>query len=187
MGYADEYLKGTQLTEEGILRDLKILAGYYQDLELEARVIPAKSDLALPVLLGILEPDEQGRPRIVNHGFLPLDTNTAEFNKYLQFYLELACPVEGLDRVQLLEAICRLNSSIPLGTCIVKEPDPALGQPRKVAVRYVQGFPLEEPIDQAVFIESLFLFDLSCDLASTILDGLAEGRSLDEAFAQIGR
>lgn len=187
MGYADEYLKDTELTEESILRDLEVLAAYYGDMELEGRVLPAREEFPMPTLVAGLEPDDRDRPRIVSHSFLPLDTETAEFTKYLQFYSELPCPVEELDRATLLEAICRLNTRLPLGTCVLADPNPAFGQPAKAAVRYVQGFPLEGPVDQGVFTEDLFLFDLSCDLVTTVLDGLNDGLSLDEAFAQIGR
>lgn len=187
MGYAEEYLKDTELTEESVLRDLEILASYYDDMDLEGRVLPAKEDLPMPTLLAALEPDDRERPRIVSHSFVPLDTEAAEFTKYLQFYCELPCPVEGLDRATLLEAVCRLNGHLPLGSCVLADPNPVFEQPMKAAVRSIQGFPLEGPVDQGVFTEDLFLFDLSCDLVTTVLDGLNDGLSLDEAFARIGR
>ena len=62
MGYADEYLKDTGLTEESVLRDLEILAAYYGDMELEGRVLPAREEFPMPTsTLSITERFENRR------------------------------------------------------------------------------------------------------------------------------
>lgn len=185
MQTTDELLENSLLTEGSILRDLRELSTYYSDMEVESRVVPALEDAPLPSLVAVMETDRT--PRVLTHSFLPLDREEGEFTKFLQFYSELPGSLDGLDRTLLLEAVCRLNEALPFGTCVNVPPDPELGRPRTAAVRALQGFPIDEQIDQGVFTEAVFLFALSWDLAALVMDGLREGKGLDEAFSAIGR
>lgn len=185
MANADELLENSRLTEDFILQELQDLAEYYGDMKLECRIVPAMEDVPLPTLLAVMEEDK-GRPRFVTHSFLPLDTEDAEFTKFLQFYCELQNPVAQLPRETLLEALCKLNGRLPFGACFLVEPRPELALPRMVAIRALQGFPIEPPIDQGVFTEDVFLFDTSCTLVSSALDALAEGAGVDAAVSMLG-
>ena len=182
MKETDELLKGSTLTEEVMLKILGELSLYCDDMHVENRVIPALKEVPLPTLVAVMEADEQGRPRILNISFLPLDKEDAEFTVFLQFYMELSNPVSELDRATLLECACRLNERLPLGHCVLSAAQPELKQPQKLALRSVQGFPAGRKIDQGVFTEDVFLFDLSCDLVSQTLDALNKGKTLDEAL-----
>lgn len=187
MSYSDELLKESLLTEESILQDLRTLSLYYDDMQTENKILPSLEDAPLPTLLAGLDADDKERPRMITHSFLPVDKEEAEFTKYLQFYLELQNTLKGIARITLLEAVCRLNAALPFGHVMLIPPRPELNLPEMAALRTTQGFPIAQPIDQGTFTENVFLFDLSCELTSTVLDALAEGKSIDEAFAAIGR
>jgi|GEM_PF-6875375 len=185
MKETDELLKDSILTEEVMLKILQELSLYCDDMQVESRVIPALKDAPLPTLVTVMEEDDQGRPRVLNISFLPLDKEAAEFTVFLQFYMELSDPIPALDRATLLECVCRLNERLPMGHCVLSAPQPEFEQPQKFALRTVQGFPAGVKIDQGAFTESLLLFDLSCDLVSQVATQLNEGRSMDEAFASM--
>lgn len=187
MAFSDEALKGSVLTEAFIQRDLKILIPYYENMEMKAQLIPAAADMPLPSLLAALPNDDEGRPRFITHSFVPLEKDDAEYTKYLQFYTELQDSLEGIDRQTLLEALNRLNFNLPFGACILVAERPEQGLPAMVTLRSMQGFPIDEPIDQGVFTEDVFLFDLSCTVTSVVITGLSEGKSIDEVFEAIGR
>lgn len=177
----------TLMTEARMLQDLEALARYCSEAEIGSRVVPAGQAAALPSLVALLDPDEQGRPRVLTNSFVPLDREDAEFTKFLQFYCELPASLEGVDRTVLLEALLRFNSALPFGGVVLVDPRPELGLPLMAAVRTVQGFPLDTPIDQGVFTEDLFLFDMSCELVASVMDDLAKGSTLDEAFAALSQ
>ena len=60
----------------------------------------------------------------------------------------------------LLRGISRLNQALPFGAVLLVEPRPELGLPLMAAVRAVQGFPLDQPLDQGTFTEDLFLLEV---------------------------
>ena len=183
MAYSDELLKDTVLTEEFILEELQNLKEYYDAMEVASQVFPAVKDAPMPSMAAILEEDEKGRNRVVTHSFLPLDEDDASYTKFLQFYCELQIDVGGVDRLRLMEALMTLNGMLPLGTAVAVAARDEL--PAMVGLRYVQGYPLEEVIDQGAFCETLFLFDLSCDLVSTVVDALVEGASVENALSRL--
>ena len=183
MTKTDEMLSGSILTEETILKILREMSLYYDDMQVENRVIPAVAEAPLPTLVAVLEEDDQGRPRVLTNSFLPLEKEEAEFTVFLQFYMELPNPVPNLDRATLLECLCRLNERLPMGHCVLAAPQPKFEQPEKFALRTVQGFPAGKTIDQGAFTEEVLLFDLSCDAVSRTVDALNEGKTLDEALA----
>lgn len=187
MSHTDELLKNSQLSEKVMLRELETILLYYENMELKCKLVKANETAPLPSLVALLEPDDEGRPRVLTHSFLPLDQEDAEFTKYLQFYCELPASLDDVDRLLLLEALLRLNEALPFGAATLVGPRPELGLPLMAAVRTVQGFPLNQPIDEGVFTEDMFLFDLSCELVSKVLNSLREGKSLDEAFDLTGQ
>ena len=85
----------------------------------------------------------------------------------------------------LLRGISRLNQALPFGAVLLVEPRPELGLPLMAAVRAVQGFPLDQPLDQGTFTEDLFLLETSCQIADFVLGALRTGKTVDEAFAQL--
>lgn len=184
MGISDELLKDSLMTEASMQADLEAISTYYQAMELKSQLIPALQEAPLPSLLAALPDDDEGRPRLITHSFLPLDEEDAEYTKFLQLYVELQDSLEGIDRVTLLEAVNRLNTTMPLGLCaLVRDPN---GE-EKMVVRFVQGYPIDEPVDQGAFTETVLLFDLSCTLTSIVISGLSENKNLDEVFSAIGR
>lgn len=182
MSHTDELLKDSQLSEKAILQNLEILQLYYENMGFKSKLVRSNEMAPLPSLVALLEPDEEGRGRIITHSFLPLDREEAEFTKYLQFYCELPASLDDVDRTLLLEALLRLNEALPFGAATLVEPRPELELPLMAALRSVQGFPIDQIIDEGVFTEDMFLFDLSCELVSKVLDCLREGKSLNEAF-----
>lgn len=185
MAYSDEMLKDTVLTEEFVLGELQDLKGYYDVMEVASQVFPSVKDAPMPSMAAILDEDEKGRPRVVTHSFLPLSEEDASFTKFLQFYCELQIDVGGVDRVRLLEALMALNGMLPLGTCVAVPARPDMEMPAMVALRYVQGYALEEVIDQGAFSETLFLFDLACDMLTEVADALVEGASAADALRRL--
>lgn len=183
MAFSDELLRDTVLTEEFILAELQTLKGYYDEIEVACQVFPAVKDAPMPSMAAILEEDEKGRPRVLTHSFLPMSEEDARFTKFLQFYCELQIDVGQVDRVRLLETLTALNGMLPLGTCVTVAAREEL--PAMVALRYVQGYALEEVIDQGAFCETLFLFDLACDMLSAVTDALVEGASAEEALNRL--
>lgn len=186
MSYSDQLLQGTLLTEQSMLQDLESLQRYYEAMGLPARILPASQETPLPSLVTVTETEDVD-PLMLTHSFLPLDSESAEFTKYLQFYCELAGSLEKVDRLTLLECVNRLNQTLPYGMALLVEPRPELELPLMAAVRSVQGFQLELPIDQAVFTEDAILFQLSCHMVSFVLSALRAGRTVDEAFDQLTR
>lgn len=188
MAFSDELLKDSLLNEEVMAQDFEALRSYYEAMEIKTQLIPATKALPLPTLIAVVTSEEEDEPPLViTHSFLPLDKEEAEFTKYLQYYTELPNAVEELDRLTLLEALNRLNQTLPLSHVILLPPRPQFEKPVQVGVRYLQGYKIDEVIDQGVFTEDVILFELSCDLTSVILDELRDGSSIDEAFSVIGR
>lgn len=183
MGYSDEFLKDSLLSEESMLLDLEELVGYYTAMHVESHIIPAAEATPMPTLAAMLQKDDRDRQRVIVHSFQPYEREEAEYTKYLQFYAELPCELEGLAPETLLSFVCRVNQALPLGFCFPVPPRPALGLGQMIGVRSIQGFPITESIDQGVFTEDTILFNLSCELVSMRLDAMAEGKTLDEAFA----
>lgn len=186
MAFSDELLKDSLLTEEFILDDLNDLKGYYDEMEVACQVMPAVERAPMPSLVAILDEDDKNRPRIVTHSFLPLDEEEASFTKYLQYYCELQIDVGDVDRVKLLEAMVTMNGLLPLGACSLVDARPELNLPAMVAVRTIQGHPLEEVIDRGAFCETLFLFDTACDLMTLVVDKLVAGGTVEEALKELG-
>lgn len=184
MGISDELLKDSLMTEASMQADLEAISTYYQAMELKSQLIPALQEAPLPSLLAALPDDDEGRPRLITHSFLPLDEEDAEYTKFLQLYVELQDSLEGIDRATLLEGLNRMNLTLPMGVCaLARDPDGS----EKVVVRCVQGYPIDEPVDQGAFTETVLLFDLSCTLTSIVISGLSENKNLDEVFSAIGR
>ncbi|MEG1684196.1 MAG: hypothetical protein RR295_10210 [Oscillospiraceae bacterium] len=183
----EELLKDSMLTEAGMLQDLQDMSTYYDDMQVSSKILPATELAPLPSLIAMMEEDEQGRSRILTHSFVPLDKEEAEFTKYIQIYMELQNDIAGIDRLSLLESVCRLNTMLPMGHCIIIPPRPEMELPEMVGVRTSQGFPGDGPVDQGVFTEDVFLFDMSCTFVSDILDALAEGKTPEAAFAILDR
>lgn len=187
MAYSDQLLQGTQLTEQSILEDLEALQLYYEDMEIPCKIIRASKPAPLPSLVAMLDTGEEEKPWVLTHSLLPVDKELAEFTKFLQFYCELPGALEQVDRVVLLEAVNRLGQALPFGTALLVEPRPELKLPLMAAVRAVQGFPLEQPMAQAVFTEDLFLFETSCQITTQVMEGLCAGLTVDQAFARVGQ
>ncbi|MEG1683822.1 MAG: hypothetical protein RR295_09715 [Oscillospiraceae bacterium] len=187
MSIVDEGLKDSMLTEAGMLKDLQDMSTYYDDMQVSSKILPATELTPMPSMIAMMEEDEQGRARILTHSFVPLDREEAEFTKYIQFYMELQNDIASIDRLSLLESVCRLNTMLPLGHCIIIPPRPELELPEMVGVRTSQGFPGSESVNQGVFTEDVFLFDMSCTFVSDILDVLAEGKTPEAAFAILDR
>ncbi len=185
MSYSDQLLEDTRLTEQAILQDLEALSIYCEDMEIPSRIIQASRLAPLPSLIAMLDGGEEDSPWVLTNSFMPLDSETAEFTKFLQFYCELPGSLDGVDRLTLLEGVSRLNQTLPFGTALVVEPRPELELPRMAAVRTVQGFPLDRPVDQGVFTEDVLLFEMSCQMVKLVMDALRAGQTVDEAFAQL--
>ena len=120
-----------------------------------------------------------------SHSFLPLDEEEASFTKFLQFYCELQIDLGGVDRVKLLETLMAMNQVLPMGTCVLVEPRPELKLPAMVGLRYIQGYPLREVIDQGAFSETLFLFDMACDMLTMAVDSLLAGASPEDVLKKL--
>ena len=187
MSYSDQLLQGTSLTEQTMLQDFETLNIYYEDMKIPSKTIQAGPTNPLPTLVAMVDSPEEDKPWIFTHSFMPLDSETAEFTKFLQFYCEVPGSLEGIDRLTLLEGISLLNQALPLGMVILVEPRPELKLPLMAAVRAVQGFPLNEPIDQGAFTEEMILVEMGCQMAALMMDALREGRTAAEAFAQISQ
>ena len=185
MSYSDQLLQGTSLTEQTMLQDFETLSIYYEDMKIPSKTIQAGPTNPLPTLVAMVDSPEEDKPWIFTHSFMPLDSETAEFTKFLQFYCEVPGSLEGSDRLTLLEGISLLNQALPLGMVILVEPRPELELPRMAAVRTVQGFPLDRPVDQGVFTEDVLLFEMSCQMVKLVMDALRAGQTVDEAFAQL--
>ena len=185
MSYSDQLLQGTSLTEQVMLQDFETLSVYYEDMRIPSKTIKAGPANPLPTLVAMVDSPEEDKPWVFTHSFLPLDSETAEFTKFLQFYCELPGSLDGVDRLALLEGVSRLNQTLPFGTALVVEPRPELELPRMAAVRTVQGFPLDRPVDQGVFTEDVLLFEMSCQMVKLVMDALRAGQTVDEAFAQL--
>lgn len=187
MSALTEILGDSPLTEEMILSDYEDLVEYYAAMEVPCRLIPATNELIMPTVVAINQLDDEEPPFVITHSFIPLDSEEAEFTKFLQFYMELQQSLEGIDRVTLLEAVNRLNLVLPLGACMLVAARPELKLPEMVAIRMIQGYPISESIDQGVFTEQLYMYEISANLILMVFDELLDGKSLDEAFATIGR
>ena len=187
MSYLDQLLQGTSLTEQAMLQDFETLSVYYEDMRIPSKTIKAGPANPLPTLVAMVDSPEEDKPWVFTHSFLPLDSETAEFTKFLQFYCEVPGSLEGIDRLTLLEGMGRLNQALPLGAVLLVEPRPELELPQMAAVRAVQGFPLEEPIDQGVFTEAMILVEMGCQMAALMMDALREGKTVDEAMEEISK
>ncbi|MDO4539758.1 MAG: hypothetical protein Q4B48_01465 [Syntrophomonadaceae bacterium] len=185
MGFSDELLKDSSLSEEMMLEQFERMIAYYQEMDMEAAMAPSSENLLLPTLLVELPDDDEGRPRFMNHSFLPLDTEDAEFSQFLQFYVELPDPIDGIDELTLLRTLNRINQIMPAGHCAMVEARPEFGLPQMVYVRHILGYPLGDYVDQGVFCETLFLVEMSCTLTSTVISGVASGLTIEEAMAKL--
>ena len=187
MSYTDELLQDTPLTEQMMLQDVETMGLYCEDMQIPCKVVPATAQAPLPTLVAMLDSGEADRPWVLTHSFMPLDRETAEFTKYLQFYCELSGDLGEVEPSILLRGISRLNQALPFGAVLLVEPRPELGLPLMAAVRAVQGFPLDQPLDQGTFTEDLFLLETSCQIADFVLGALRTGKTVDEAFAQLSQ
>ena len=187
MSYSDQLLQDTSLTEQSMLQDFETLSVYYEDMKIPSKTIKASPSAPLPTLVAMVDSPDEDKPWIFTHSFMPLDQETAEFTKFLQFYCEVPGSLEGIDRLTLLEGINRLNQALPMGTAILVEPRPELELPLMAAVRSVQGYPLNEPIDQGAFTEDMILMEMGCQMVALMMDALREGKTVDEAFDQISQ
>lgn len=187
MSYSDQILQGTSLTEQAMLQDFETLSVYYEDMDIPSSTIQSTQVAPLPTLVAMVDAPDEDNPWIFTHSFLPLDSETAEFTKYLQLYCEVPGSLEGIDRLTLLEGIHRLNQALPLGAVMLVEPRPELGLPLMAAVRSVQGFPLDETIHQGVFTEDVILMEMSCQMTALLMDALRAGKTADEAMEELSQ
>ena len=167
-----------KLTKSFVLEDLEILQQYYEDMGLESELLPASESVPLPALVVILHSDERKRPRILTNSFIPMSRDHAKFTKYLQFYMELKNALGKLDPMELMKTLFWANGQLPMGCCVFYEEKE--NHPHRAVVCSTQGFPLTKPIDQGVFTEDVVLFDTSCEMVSTMLDLLEEGKTSAE-------
>lgn len=179
MAYSNEPLGDSLLTEAAMMEDLDSLRACYKAMDIAAQIFPGEEGEA-PTLAALVPLDEPESYQTVTNTFLPLSSEEAEFTKYLQFYAQLERDLSGVDQLALLESVSRLNEFLPLGTCFTLQKDDGR---RCLALRYVQGFRLYEPIHPGVFTEDALLFETSWDLADTMAKALAEGKTVDEALA----
>lgn len=187
MSYSDQLLQDTCLTEQSMLQDFEALSIYYEDMKIPSRTVKASPSAPLPTLVAMVDSPEEDKPWIFTHSFMPLDKESAEFTKFLQLYCEVPGSLEEIDRLTLLEGVNRLNQALPMGTVVLVEPRPELELPLMAAVRSVQGFPLDAPIDQGVFTEDVILMEMGCQMVELMMDALREGKTADEAFDQISQ
>ena len=96
MSYTDELLQDTPLTEQMMLQDVETMGLYCEDMQIPCKVVPATAQAPLPTLVAMLDSGEADRPWVLTHSFMPLDRETAEFTKYLQFYCELPGSLDGV-------------------------------------------------------------------------------------------
>ena len=185
MSYSDQLLQGTSLTEQAMLRDFEALSLYYEDMQIPSKTVEASPAAPLPTLVAMVDSPEEDKPWIFTHSFLPLDNETAEFTKFLQFYCEVPGSLEEIDRLTLLEGVNRLNQVLPMGAVLLVEPRPELELPLMAAVRAVQGFPLDQPIDQGVFTGDMILMEEGGQMVVLLMDALRAGKTVSEAFDEL--
>jgi len=178
MAYSNEPMEDSLLTEAAVMKDLEELRAYYKAMDVASQIL-AGDGAKNPTLVALVPLDEPESYQTVTNTFLLLSSEEAEFTKYLQFFAQLERDLDAADELALLESVSRLNQFLPLGACFVLRQD---GH-RRLALRYTQGFPLHESIQPGVFTEDALLFETSWDLADTVAKALAEGKSVDEAFA----
>lgn len=179
MAFSNQPVDHSLLTVDGMTADLEYLIGCYEALEIAAKVLPNAGGEGLPALLALVPLDGENTFQPVTHNFIPLDQEDAEYTKYLQSYATLERNLDGLNPSTLLEFVNRMNQSLPLGTCFVAQEEGHW----KATLQSVQGYPIKGTINPGVFAENTLLFEASWTLADAVLEALADGKNMDEAFA----
>lgn len=180
--YNDAFPDASQ-TEEDILDDLRVLAGYYENLGIYSTLLPALAEAPLPTLVVYLPEEDGTQARTVTHNLMPLGAEQVKDTKFLQFYCDIDVDISSIERVTLLEAILRMGSVNVCGSGHLLPHHSGEGE--KVAVRFMQGFPINETIDYDLFVDMMTLFDVSCHYMTQLMIALVDGTSLDDAFASL--
>lgn len=167
-----------QLSQTEILRELKQLADFINEIELSACILEENPAIDEPsLLIGLPGEIENGRYVICN--FLPLSEENARFTKYLHLFNEIGVEVSEIDLTALLLAINNMNHICPVGHFTY---NPDTGHGPRVQMRGILAASTDDVILGSVLCETYYMMNEYSIIMEEILAGLAGGMALEEIF-----
>lgn len=167
-----------QRSQTEILRELKQLADFLNEIELSACVLEENPAIDEPsLLIGLPGEIENGRYVICN--YLPLEEENARFTKYLHLFNEIGIEVSGIELTILLQAINNMNAVCPVGAFLYSADT---GHGPRVQMRGSLAVPTEEFMPGSVLCETYYMMNEYSLIMEEILAGLAGGMALEEIF-----
>ena len=143
-------------------RHLGLLKTYLEAEEVEAEVLPADDKFALPTLIAVINEDENDNQRVAIVNYVMLD-EIVDQTDFIQFYVELPLDCSAYADDVLHTTLNDLNRKLPVGFAFVVAPRPDMTFAKMVGLRYMFPFPKGSEISEGVFIDALFMFDMSCE------------------------
>ncbi len=170
----------SDLNQAKDLVELGNLENYIKDeLVLDCQVLESTPEVPVNSLAVKLEDDEQGRSRVANLMFMPLEDSDIEDVKLLQFFCETPVTVSSEHTDALLKFIQAVNLKIPIGVF-------AVNSDNQLVSKYVYSLGKFKLIEKGEFIETFLLWMYALDNLGPLLEEVATGKKdLETALQEL--
>jgi hypothetical protein len=169
-----EQIQARHLVELGFLESI------FGDMGYQAQLVESSAEIAYPVLLVELDPDEMSRPRQMALTFYPVGEEDLENTMLLQYFLELPFELSPEGRERAAELLPYVNNKVVLGHFGLGDKE------NRVHYRYVQALRQDQVVSREAVVDVIVLLSYTPVLFQPVLEALAQGAlSVREAREQI--
>ncbi len=175
------------ITWEEQVKDLISLKECAEDMGMKAEVVPHAGKEKNPALSIELPLGSSGKERTLVCCFLPLEEDQSQFCKYLQMYIELASPLPDEDMPVVLLLINQINQILSVGQCFWRMGNDEEGLPGAIGIRYTLATPLDSPVDDGCFGESIILMADAFDFLDYVLEASKDKEKAKELLENMER
>lgn len=173
------------MTWEDEFKELNSLKECVEDIGLTAEVVAQAGKEKHPALAVALPVEDFGKQCTLVCCFLPLKDNQSQFVKYLQMYIELEAPLPEAQMPIALLLLNQINQILVVGQCFWRMEDEDGGLPGVIGIRYTLPTPIEQPVDEGCFGESLILLADAFHFLDEILESAKEPEKAKELLLQL--
>lgn len=173
------------MTQEEELKELALLKDCVEDMGLTAELVPQAGKQQSPAMKITLFAEDPDKTCILVCSFLPLDDTQSKFVKYLQMYMELEAPLPDVQMPIALLLMNQINQILVVGQCFWRMEDEEAGLPGAIGIRYTLPTPIEQPVDEGCFGESLILMADAFGILDEILESAKDPEKAKELLVEL--
>ncbi len=174
------------MTREQEQKELNALKECVEDMGMTAQLIPQAGKEQQPALSVIL-PKENDSDREITLvcSFLPLEDSQSQFVKYLQMYMEVEAPLPDEQMPIALLLINQINQILVVGQCFWRMENEEKGLPGAIGIRYTLPSPLDQPVDDGCFGESVIMMAEAFQFLKKVLEDTKDPEKAQELLLQL--